>query len=201
MNSPHERTVRAYDATAERYHARWHQTDPLVEVKETIAGRIQPGALVLDAGCGTGRDLEWFQHHGFSVIGLDASFGMLATCSPGLPLVQADMRSIPLRDASVDAWWASASLLHLRPWEVEVVLRELRRITRPGGAGFVSLKEGRGEGFESVDDGPHERFFRYWEGPELDGHLARCNWTIEQGWASADTLGRASWLCRLVTRA
>jgi ubiquinone/menaquinone biosynthesis C-methylase UbiE len=44
----------------ERYGARWNVVDPLVDAKREFVATAGPNALVVDVGCGTGRDLAWF---------------------------------------------------------------------------------------------------------------------------------------------
>jgi len=44
------------------------------------AGEAPPGALVVDVGCGNGRDSFLFARHGHRVIGVDASSAAIAEC-------------------------------------------------------------------------------------------------------------------------
>lgn len=197
---PVEVTRQAYDAIARRYRERWHRVDPLVDAKRVLMDQVPAGARILDVGCGTGRDAEWLADRGCHVLGLDASLGMLRLASGPVARINADMRRLPLRDASVDGWWAAASLLHLDRPDARTALRELHRVTRAGGSGFVSVKEGEGQGYRPADDHGHERFFCLWDAGGLDTALAAAGWAIAEAWTAADTLGREPWLCRLVTR-
>lgn len=192
------RTVAAYDAIAEDYRARWGETDPLVEAKEALARRLSSRARVLDVGCGPGRDLAWFAGRGFEAIGLDRSAAMLAAATRVAPTVRADARRIPLRDACLDAWWASASLLHLPTDEIWRALAELHRVSRPQAVGFVAVKEGEGAGLEPVGDGARARYVRYWAARDLDAALWTAGWQLDKAWHSADALGRHPWLSRFV---
>lgn len=193
-------TQRAYEAVAERYRARWHRVDALATERTTFAAQLPPGARVLDAGCGTGRDVLALVEAGIDAVGLDRSPAMLAT--PGLSgrVVVADLRAIPLPRGCVDGWWAAASLLHLDVAGVRATLAELWRISRAGAVGFVSVKRGDGEAWEGVEAG-QARYVCYWRPGELDGELAAAGWTIERAWTGADPLGRRPWLSRFVRRA
>ncbi len=43
---------------------------------EAFANVLPQGALVLDVGCGSGRDLLWPKERGFPVIGFEQSIGL-----------------------------------------------------------------------------------------------------------------------------
>jgi ubiquinone/menaquinone biosynthesis C-methylase UbiE len=196
-------TERAYDATAQRYKARWHMCDPLVDDKERFAAVAGPAASFVDLGCGTGRDLAWFLRQGHDVVGVDRSQAMLRIAQesvPGARLIRADIRRLPLRDRSVDGWWACAVLLHLGPADVFRALREAHRITRPGGVGFVAVREGVGARFEAVDDTPYSRYFSYWQASALDEVLTHTGWDVDDARSAPDSRGRHPWLTRIVRR-
>jgi SAM-dependent methyltransferase len=56
------------------------------------------GTRLLDVACGTGKSFLPFLQRGFDVTGCDASPAMLAEAArkaPGVPLVEADMRTLP----------------------------------------------------------------------------------------------------------
>jgi SAM-dependent methyltransferase len=63
-----------------------------------------PGWRVLDVACGAGRHARAFETAGARCFGLDLSAALLraARSVTGAPLVRADMRALPVRDASMD---------------------------------------------------------------------------------------------------
>ncbi|MEO8200270.1 MAG: class I SAM-dependent methyltransferase [Gemmatimonadota bacterium] len=63
-----------------------------------------PGCRVLDVGCGAGRHASALKAAGARVTGLDLSLTLLRRAQREfhLPLVRADMRRLPIRDASMD---------------------------------------------------------------------------------------------------
>jgi SAM-dependent methyltransferase len=100
------------------------------------AAALPPGGVVLDAGCGTGRALPALRAAvgpAGTVIGLDHTPQMLAKAREkgNDGLVLADAGRLPFADGSLDAVFAAGLVMHL-PDPVDG-LRELARVTRPGG--------------------------------------------------------------------
>ena len=107
-----------------------------------VLGRVEPGAVVLDLGCGAGTDLlVAAQMTGPTgrVIGVDMTSAMLdrARESAGamgldnVELHEALIESLPVQDASVDAV-ISNGVIDLVP-DKDAVLDEIDRVLRPGG--------------------------------------------------------------------
>ena len=80
-----------------------------------LAG-LRPGAVVLDAPCGTGILAPFLARRGLRVIGADISPAMLAVARErdgGLGHVRADLVAPPLRPGSVDAVVCTRFLMHV----------------------------------------------------------------------------------------
>jgi ubiquinone/menaquinone biosynthesis C-methylase UbiE len=193
-----ERLIDAYRATADRYRARCGTTAPLVDAKQRFAALLEPGAIVLDVGCGPGRDLAWFSRAGLQPVGLDPVQEMLTACPEGLPAIVGDVRRLPLAANSIDAWWPSASLLHLTESDLPIALAQLVRVSRSGAVGFLSAKQGDGDEWVVVEGGPHRRYFRYWQADELDQLLKGAGFEVTKRETAEDSLGRRAWLHRIV---
>lgn len=93
-----------------------------------------PGELVLDLAAGTGCSSEPFFERGATAVPCDFSVGMLAQGKqdrPGLPFVAGDGTRLPFLDDTFDAVTISYGLRNF----VDTVggLREMLRVTRPGG--------------------------------------------------------------------
>jgi arsenite methyltransferase len=107
-----------------------------------LLGRIEPGAVVLDLGCGAGTDLliaaQMTGPKG-RVIGVDMTAGMLelarATADEmgmgNVELHESLIESLPLDDVSVDVV-ISNGVIDLVP-DKDAVLDEIDRVLRPGG--------------------------------------------------------------------
>ena len=88
------------------------------------------GLRVLDLGCGKGRFARRLAEDGAAVVGLDLSAAMLAE-GEGLDRVRASARRLPFADGAFDAVVAVEVFEHLAA--LDDVLREARRVLRPGG--------------------------------------------------------------------
>ncbi len=64
-----------YKENPREYFERTFSIDPS-SFLGPVAGRLSNGAMVLDVGCGSGRDLFWFKNKGFEVIGFERSAGL-----------------------------------------------------------------------------------------------------------------------------
>jgi SAM-dependent methyltransferase len=100
--------------------------------------RLPPSARVLDAGCGSGRTLDELAAYG-SVAGVELDpRGVEAARARGHADVQvAPVETIPHPDASFDLVTCLDVIEHTDD-DVDS-LRELRRVTRPGGAALVTV--------------------------------------------------------------
>ncbi|HET9643716.1 MAG TPA: methyltransferase domain-containing protein [Burkholderiaceae bacterium] len=99
---------------------------------------LRPGMNVLDAGCGSGEALEWLADEvgeGGLVVGVDLSSAHIEAARPvasaRAQLLQADLRTLPLRPASFDGVWGVNTINHFHD-PMEVVSR-LKALLRPGG--------------------------------------------------------------------
>jgi demethylmenaquinone methyltransferase / 2-methoxy-6-polyprenyl-1,4-benzoquinol methylase len=93
-----------------------------------------PGQRVLDVGAGTGVSTQELAASGAYAVGLDLSIGMLQAgrrVRPGVPLLAGDALRLPFPDAAFDAVTISFALRNVV--DPTAALRELARVTRPGG--------------------------------------------------------------------
>ena len=139
-------TTREYynNHAQEYFQATW--TVSLKHQWHTLTRRLRPGASILDLGCGSGRDLRLFASEGFIAIGVDYSYPLLNLSQQraGQPVVLGDLVSLPFADQSFDATWAIGSLLHVEPVQLPKALKEIRRVLKPDGFLFSSMKRGHG---------------------------------------------------------
>ncbi|WP_285131306.1 class I SAM-dependent methyltransferase [Leclercia adecarboxylata] len=113
---------------------------------ETFTQYLAPGARVLDAGCGSGRDAKAFLGMGYQVEAFDASPAMvgLAREHTGLPVQLMTFADVDWKE-EFDGIWCCASLLHVPAVELPGVMRRLADALKLGGVWYVSFKYGDGE--------------------------------------------------------
>ncbi|GGP75159.1 demethylmenaquinone methyltransferase [Streptomyces sp. L500] len=94
----------------------------------------RPGQKVLDLAAGTGTSSLPFAMDGAYVVPCDFSLGMLREGkkrNPWLPLTAGDATKLPFADGVFDAVTISFGLRNVQ--ETDTALRELLRVTKPGG--------------------------------------------------------------------
>ncbi|MCG3864472.1 MULTISPECIES: class I SAM-dependent methyltransferase [unclassified Photobacterium] len=107
---------------------------------------LPDNALILDAGCGSGRDTRAFLSMGFDVEAIDASEEMVrhATAYTGINVKQQTFQDIDVSN-SYDAIWACASLLHVPQEQLLIVFSRLEKALKAGGVWYFSFKYGNEE--------------------------------------------------------
>tara|TARA_Y100000310_G_scaffold344921_1_gene460527 strand:+ start:3601 stop:4209 length:609 start_codon:yes stop_codon:yes gene_type:complete len=108
-----------------------------------------PGKRVLDAGAGSGRDVEYFLNEGYDAIGIDISEGMLKEAKKRVPkksvFKKMDFRKLKFKKESFDGIWSMSSLVHIPRKEVKDVLKGFNEILVKKGVLFIAVKEGKGK--------------------------------------------------------
>jgi SAM-dependent methyltransferase len=142
----------AYEVAAEDYAEAF--ADDLLElaadreVLDLVVRGTARAESVLDLGCGPGQVGEYLRQRGLRVVGIDLAFQMLlvarkrtgASC-----FACGDMRSIPLRTASLSGVVAFYSVHHLPRSELGSALAEIHRILKPDGLLAIATHLGESE--------------------------------------------------------
>ena len=117
----------------EHFMGRWSSrlAGPFLDFSGIVCGE-----RVLDVGCGTGVLTAALAERGSQAVGIDASEAYLASARrdrphPNVTYELSDVRRIPYSDGSFDAC-VSTLVLDIIP-EFDQVVREMRRVTCPGG--------------------------------------------------------------------
>jgi SAM-dependent methyltransferase len=108
------------------------------EIVKGIINRLNTDIrTILDAGCGTGLNLNYLKHYG-NVIGLDFSKEALNFCKlrAGTNLIQADAEKVPFKGDTFDLIIALDLLEHLDDRDV---LKEFHRVLNPNAYLIVTV--------------------------------------------------------------
>lgn len=127
-----------FDAVAKRYDVTndilslWQDRAWRVATRRAVAA--EPGMRVLDLAAGTGTSSEAYADAGVAVVPCDFSTGMVGVGKrrrPDLSFVAGDATRLPFADESFDVVTISFGLRNVV--DTDLALREMRRVTRPGG--------------------------------------------------------------------
>ena len=143
---------------------------------------------VLDVGCGSGRDANYFAKQGYEVTAIDASAELIQWAQQHHMSSRIDWYHLEFISIEKQAWngkftgiWACASLLHVPFLQLPFVIESLLDTLTDDGVMYVSFKYGEGE---RVDN---ERFFCDMNEARWTTIVAKIPQAIEYDiWLSAD---------------
>ena len=141
-------TIAEYDRMAAAYRrgtADHDVSQNVAALLEAIEGEAPH--VILDLGCGPGRDLRRFTALGHEAVGLDGSgeLAAMARAAADCEVLHQDFLALDLPPARFDGIFANASLFHVPSRELARVLRELAAALKPGGVLFCSNPRGHNE--------------------------------------------------------
>ena len=177
MNS----TLLYYDSNAKEYSDSTVNAE-FSAVQERFLAFIPAKGVILDFGCGSGRDTKHFLNRGFSVDAVDGSAELckMASAYTGIPVKQ--MLFQDLNEAEkYDGIWACASILHVPKPELPDIFRHMVVALKKDGIIYTSFKYGD---FEGERNG---RYFSYYTKESFREFLNRFpEMQIIDEWVSGD---------------
>ena len=143
---------------------------------------------ILDVGCGSGRDANYFAKQGYDVTAMDASAELIQWAqrhhmSSRISWVHLDFSSIEKQawENKFTGIWSCASLLHVPFFELPFIINSLLDTLTDDGVMYLSFKYGEGE---RVDE---DRFFCDMDEARWTNIVAKIPQVIEYDiWLSAD---------------
>lgn len=186
-----------YQQNAQRFYDDTVDVD-MSALYAPFLAHLSPGARILDAGCGSGRDTKAFSERGYEVEAFDASAELAARARQ---LTGKSVEVMRFRELNTvekyDGIWCCASLLHVPENELPEVMARLAKALKPGGVWYLSFKYGHGE---REKDG---RRFTDMDEASLRKIVAGSRVEIEKVWFTGDARrGREAerWLNALLIR-
>jgi SAM-dependent methyltransferase len=119
-------------------------------IQDSFLAQLPAGALILDFGCGSGRDSRYFLHKGYRVEACDGAEEMVkaATLNAGIP-VKKMLFSELNEENRYDGLFACASILHVPSKDLPDIFTRMKKAVKKGGILYVSFKYGTFEGIRN----------------------------------------------------
>ncbi len=133
-----------YDRMSDTYE-RWSaeiEGDPRDRMVRELLQRLQPGARLLDLGCGSGIPTTKVLAERLDVVGVDFSTAQIEKARNNVPLarfVVADLTEVEFPDGSFDAVTAFHSLNHVPREHHAALFERVARWLAPGGLFLASF--------------------------------------------------------------
>lgn len=171
-------SVAAYSEHADDYEAT--HAPRMGDRVERFAGSLPVPSLILDAGCGPGRDLARFAALGHVPRGVELNPVFATKAAIRAPTWHADLRKVAtLFPAGLfDGVWASASLVHLAEDDALDVLRQFAVVLRSGGRLYACVNTVGRTGWLDEPDG--RRWYQIWDPDAFAGAVVSAGFEVDQ---------------------
>lgn len=162
-------------------------------VQNKFLNKLEPASIILDFGCGSGRDTKYFLECGYHVEAIDGSVELCKLASEYAGIEVKNMYFQDLQEVEkYDAIWACSSILHLPYAELAEVMKKMITALKENGLIYTSFKYGT---FEGERNG---RYFIDMTEDRLEKLLQDVGGlTIEETWITSDVRpgrGEEKWL-------
>jgi ubiquinone/menaquinone biosynthesis C-methylase UbiE len=102
---------------------------------------LEPGAQILEGGCGLGQNVWGLERMGYSAWGVDnakQTLDVVRELEPQLKLSYGDVRALDFPDATFDGYWSLGVIEHF--WSgYDQILTDMARVLKPGGYLFITF--------------------------------------------------------------
>lgn len=154
----------------------------MTEAWSRFTAKLPASSIILDFGCGSGRDTKYFREHGYQVEAIDGSEELCKVASAYTGITVKKQLFTELSEVQkYDAIWACSSILHATSDELVIIMRKIWTALKDNGFIYTSFKYGTFEG---------ERNGRYFTDMTEESLSALLNKTtgffIEEQWITSD---------------
>ena len=115
-------------------------------IDQIMKGRYNPSDIILDAGCGNGRNMHWFLQNDFTIFCIDRDPEAISQLQekyyrhPKSTFVVSDVELIDLSDSYFDHIICSAVLHFAKSTsQFHSMIKEMVRVLKPGGTLFIRM--------------------------------------------------------------
>ena len=144
-----QRTLQFYEDNAEAFVSGTVNAD-MHEARQRFMKLLPADALILDFGCGSGRDTKAFLEQGYRVDAVDGSAELchIASEYAEIPVKRMLFQDLDCKEV-YDGIWACSSILHLPRRELVDVLQKISFALKTEGVLYTSFKYGEFEGIRN----------------------------------------------------
>ena len=137
-----DRTINYYNSNAKEFASGTVSID-FECIQRKFIGRLSEKSVILDFGCGSGRDTKYFLSQGYQVEAVD---GSIELCKLASEYTGIEVKNIFFNElAEVEKYegiWACSSILHLPLNELAQVMRKMVIALKDNGIIYTSFKYG-----------------------------------------------------------
>lgn len=175
------KTISYYNSNAKRFAEETLFAD-FEFIQKIFTDKLPDKAVLLDFGCGSGRDTRYFMKQGFQVDAIDGSVNLckLASRYTGIEVKNILFHELA-ETGKYDGIWACSSILHLPVNELANVMEKMIIALRDNGIIYTSFKYGTFAGYRNG------RYFTDMTENTFAGFIGQINNVItEEQWVSPD---------------
>ncbi len=137
-----DKSIAYYNENAQDFFHRTVHID-LLPFYQKFLSFLPKRAHILDLGCGSGRDAQYFKHQNFKITALDASEELIKLASSylGQEVLLLKFQDLTFQNM-FEGIWANASLLHVPYEDLNSILKKIHAALKKKGILYASFKYG-----------------------------------------------------------
>jgi len=151
MIDPLAQTIGVYDNISSTYSAQWFQSTAVEGFINQFVSKLGLNPVVLDVGCGSGREIKLLTDRRVDCVGIDLSLGTVKQARSNVPngyFRVMDARYLDYPDNLFDGVVCIAVVHHLYDRDFRKALKEIIRVTKSKGKIALTVRLGSGYNFD-----------------------------------------------------